>query len=178
MRIGLTYDAAADWAAAGLDAEQLAEFDAEETIAAIAAHLAARGHAVERIGRARALLARLGEGARWDIVFNICEGLHGPGREALVPALLEAHFIPFTFSDSLVCALTLHKGHTKRVVRDAGVPTADFRVLENADAPGGGGKVPLLPETVAGRDGGDLLLRNFEGRIYRYPDPEAACASV
>lgn len=39
------------------------------------------------------------------------------------------------------------------------------------DAPGGGGKIPLLPEYVAGRDGDDLLLRNFEGKIYRYPDP-------
>ena len=32
MRIGLTYDLAADWAAEGLDAEQLAEFDAEITV--------------------------------------------------------------------------------------------------------------------------------------------------
>lgn len=40
------------------------------------------------------------------------------------------------------------------------------------DAPGGGGKIPLLPEYVAGRDGPDLLLRNFEGGLYRYPDPE------
>lgn len=39
------------------------------------------------------------------------------------------------------------------------------------DAPGGGGKVPLQPETVVGRDGDDLLLRNFEGKIFRYPDP-------
>jgi len=39
------------------------------------------------------------------------------------------------------------------------------------DAPGGGGKIPLLPEYVAGRDGDDLLLRNYEGGIYRYPDP-------
>jgi len=39
------------------------------------------------------------------------------------------------------------------------------------DAPGGGGKVPLLPQTVAGRDGDDLLLRNYTGTIYRYPDP-------
>jgi len=39
------------------------------------------------------------------------------------------------------------------------------------DAPGGGGKIPLLPDYVAGRDGGDLLLRNFEGGVYRYPDP-------
>jgi lysine 2,3-aminomutase len=39
------------------------------------------------------------------------------------------------------------------------------------DAPGGGGKIPLLPEYVAGRDGDDLLVRNYAGRLYRYPDP-------
>jgi len=39
------------------------------------------------------------------------------------------------------------------------------------DAPGGGGKIPILPEYVVGRDGDDLLLRNFEGNIYRYTDP-------
>ena len=39
------------------------------------------------------------------------------------------------------------------------------------DAPGGGGKIPLLPDYVVGRDGDDLLLTNFEGGIYRYPDP-------
>ncbi|HUF88095.1 MAG TPA: KamA family radical SAM protein [Thermohalobaculum sp.] len=39
------------------------------------------------------------------------------------------------------------------------------------DAPGGGGKIPLLPDYVVGRDGDDLLLRNFEGNVYRYPDP-------
>ncbi len=39
------------------------------------------------------------------------------------------------------------------------------------DAPGGGGKIALLPESVAGRDGDDLLLRNFEGTVYRYHDP-------
>lgn len=38
------------------------------------------------------------------------------------------------------------------------------------DAPGGGGKIPLLPEYVIGRDGNDLMLRNYEGNIYRYPD--------
>jgi lysine 2,3-aminomutase len=41
------------------------------------------------------------------------------------------------------------------------------------DAPGGGGKIPLQPDTVIGRDGDDLLLRNFEGRTFRYPDPLA-----
>jgi lysine 2,3-aminomutase len=38
------------------------------------------------------------------------------------------------------------------------------------DAPGGGGKIPLIPETVVGRDGNDLLLRNYEGAVFRYPD--------
>jgi lysine 2,3-aminomutase len=38
------------------------------------------------------------------------------------------------------------------------------------DAPGGGGKIPLLPEYVAGQEDGDLLLRNYEGKVFRYPD--------
>ncbi len=40
------------------------------------------------------------------------------------------------------------------------------------DAPGGGGKIPLQPQYVVGREGDDLLLQNFEGRLYRYPDPQ------
>ena len=39
------------------------------------------------------------------------------------------------------------------------------------DAPGGGGKIPLLPEYVVGREGEDLVLKNYKGLQYRYPDP-------
>jgi lysine 2,3-aminomutase len=39
------------------------------------------------------------------------------------------------------------------------------------DAPGGGGKIPLQPNYVVGREGDDLLLRNFEGGTFRYYDP-------
>jgi lysine 2,3-aminomutase len=42
------------------------------------------------------------------------------------------------------------------------------------DAPDGGGKIPLLPEYVVGRDGNDLVLRNYQGLIFRYPDPAGA----
>jgi len=42
------------------------------------------------------------------------------------------------------------------------------------DGPGGGGKIPLLPQYYLGRDGDDVLLRNYEGRIFRYPDPVRA----
>jgi lysine 2,3-aminomutase len=38
------------------------------------------------------------------------------------------------------------------------------------DAPHGGGKIPLLPPDCLGRDGGDILLRNFTDRVFRYPD--------
>lgn len=40
------------------------------------------------------------------------------------------------------------------------------------DAPGGGGKIPLMPDYVVGREGEDLLLTNFENGVYRYRDPE------
>jgi lysine 2,3-aminomutase len=39
------------------------------------------------------------------------------------------------------------------------------------DAPGGGGKIPLLPEYVVGREGDDLVLRNYAGETFRYHDP-------
>ncbi len=40
------------------------------------------------------------------------------------------------------------------------------------DAPGGGGKIPLIPDYVVGRQGDDIVLRNFEGSLYRYTDPD------
>jgi lysine 2,3-aminomutase len=38
------------------------------------------------------------------------------------------------------------------------------------DAPGGGGKIAVLPQHNLGRVGNDLLLSNYEGRLIRYPD--------
>lgn len=38
------------------------------------------------------------------------------------------------------------------------------------DAPGGGGKIQLLPEYIVGKSGNNLLLRNYQGEIYTYPD--------
>jgi lysine 2,3-aminomutase len=39
------------------------------------------------------------------------------------------------------------------------------------DAPGGGGKIPLMPDYLQGREGDDVVLRNYAHRQYRYPDP-------
>ena len=38
------------------------------------------------------------------------------------------------------------------------------------DAPGGGGKIPLLPEYIVGREDDSLILKNYQGRRYCYPD--------
>lgn len=131
MKVGLTYDLRAEYLALGYNDQETAEFDRADTIDAIEGSLQALGHATERIGHVINLTRQLVSGKRWDMVFNIAEGLRGFGREAQVPALLEVYDIPYTFSDPLVMSLSLHKGHTKRVIRDAGVPTADFLVVED-----------------------------------------------
>lgn len=129
MNVGLVYDLRSEHLAAGLSEEETAEFDKEETIEALHLGLEALGFEVEAIGSARSLVSALARGRRWDLVFNIAEGLHGPGREALVPALLDAWRIPYTFSDPLVMALCLDKAACKRVVRDLGLPTPDFALV-------------------------------------------------
>lgn len=131
----MTYDLRSQYIAEGYGEEETAEFDREATIEAIEDGIRAAGHEPDRIGHIRDLARRLVAGDRWDLVFNIAEGLRGVGREAQVPALLEAYDIPGTFSDTMVLALALHKGMTKRVIRDLGLPTPDFAVVETpADA--------------------------------------------
>lgn len=38
------------------------------------------------------------------------------------------------------------------------------------DAPEGGGKIPLLPEYYIGKDENNIILKNFEDKIYKYPE--------
>ena len=128
--VGITYDLREEYLAEGYSREETAEFDRPDTIEGIDSALQELGFRTDRIGHVRNLVMRLAAGDRWDIVFNIAEGLTGYGREAQVPTLLEAYNIPYTFSDAMVLSLSLHKGMTKRVIRDLGIPTADFAVVE------------------------------------------------
>ncbi|HQH40943.1 MAG TPA: hypothetical protein PK825_04295, partial [Bacteroidales bacterium] len=113
--------------------DETAEFDKEETIEGIEQALRNAGFRTVRIGHIRNLVQRLSVGERWDMVFNIAEGMYGLAREAQVPCLLDAYRIPYVFSDSSVLALSLHKGLTKRVVRDAGIPTPEFTEIYAPD---------------------------------------------
>ena len=142
MKIGLTFDLRSEYLADGLDEVTTAEFDRESTIEALEEALGSLGHQTDRIGRAQSLIGRLAAGDRWDLVFNIAEGLYGIGREAQVPAILDVYRIPYTFSDPLVMALTLHKGMTKHVLHSSGVPTGSFSVFAHA---GDSGRIDFAP---------------------------------
>ena len=129
MLIGLTYDLRDEYLAMGFSEDETAEFDREGTISSIENTLGELGYQTRRIGHIKNLVDRLGKGDRWDLVFNIAEGLYGAGREAQVPALLDAYQIPYVFSGPLVLALTLDKALTKIIVKDAGVATPDHAVV-------------------------------------------------
>lgn len=132
MFVGITFDLRAEYLAAGYSEEETAEFDRPDTIEAIENALRALGHQTDRIGHAKQLIARLAKGDRWDFVVNIAEGLYGIAREAQVPAILDVYQIPYTFSDPLVMALSLDKGLSKVVARQAGIPTPDFAIVREA----------------------------------------------
>ncbi|KPJ97650.1 MAG: D-alanine--D-alanine ligase, partial [Nitrospira bacterium SG8_35_4] len=130
MKIGLVYDLRRDYLEMGYSEEETAEFDSEDTIEQLTLTLELLGYEVDQIGNILSLVSRLATGQRWDLVFNISEGLKGRSREAQVPALLEAYGIPYTFSDPLTLSLSLDKALAKRVLRDAGIPTPWFFVIE------------------------------------------------
>jgi len=184
VKVGITYDLREDYLRRGFSGEDVAEFDTEETIGAIQATLVELGYEVERIGGFEELAGRLFAGGKMDIVFNICEGMFGIGREAQVPALLDAYRIPYVFSDAAVLAVTLHKGLTKRIVRELRVATPDFAMvdseedIENIQLP-----FPLFAKPVAEGSGKGIcvsskissfkaldkvcrdLLRNFQHQV-------------
>jgi len=131
ISIGLTYDLRDDYLKEGFTLEETAEFDLPDTIAAIERVILDHGFIADRIGNIQALIHRLARGDRWDLVFNLAEGMYGFGREAQIPAVLDAYKIPYTFSDPLGHVITLHKGITKQILRHVGIPTPDFCVVSD-----------------------------------------------
>jgi D-alanine-D-alanine ligase len=176
LRIGLCYDLKGDYLAAGFSPEEVMEFDDEETIAALVSGLEDQGHQPERVGRGQELARRLTQGERWDLIFNFAEGVRGRSREAQVPALCELYDQPYTFSDPLTCAVTLDKSLAKRLVRDHGLPTAPFALVERPEqaeavtlAP------PLFVKPVAEGSGKGVTGRS---RVETREELPAVCAEL
>jgi D-alanine-D-alanine ligase len=131
MRIGLAYNEKPEAASAeALDSrnDAYAEWDDPSTIAAVEQALGLFGSVI-RLEADQFFPQNLAL-ARPDLVFNMAEGLHGQSREALVPAICEYLNIPYTGSDPLTLALSLHKGRTKETLAYRGVPTAPFLCVD------------------------------------------------
>jgi D-alanine-D-alanine ligase len=124
MRIGLTYDLRSWYLERGYTMDETAEFDKEETVKALEDVLKRLGYETERIGNVFELVEKLAAGNKWDMVFNIAEGLYGDGRESVVPALLDQYRIPYVFSGPVVMGVSLNKYLARLVVEAAGVPVS------------------------------------------------------
>ncbi|QYU66080.1 hypothetical protein J4558_13825 [Leptolyngbya sp. 15MV] len=136
MHIALTYDLADDYLAAGFTSDDVAEFDSKDVIDALDAAIVSLGHTTERVGSVGPLIDRLARGQRWDLVFNIAEGLSSVGgvaREAQIPTILDLYGIPYTFSPPLPLAIALDKALAKRLIRDHGIPTPSFTTIASVE---------------------------------------------
>jgi D-alanine-D-alanine ligase len=147
--------------------DETAEFDKEETIAAIEYQLNRMGFLTERVGNIYQLTEKLAVGANWDIVFNISEGLYGDGREAAVPALLDQYKIPYVFSGPSVMSLSLNKYLARMAVAAAGVPVCPGRlVTDKSEIFDTGLEYPLFVKPVSEGTGkgitGKSKVNNFE----------------
>ncbi|KXG46135.1 ATP-grasp fold, subdomain 1 [Penicillium griseofulvum] len=118
----------------GYSVEDCVELDKEETIDAVVQSLRKNGFEVVPVGDIKELIHCIarGEHERWDLAFSISEGMHGVGREAQVPGVLEAYQIPHVFSDAATLSLCLDKGKTKMVLEHMGIPTAPFAVVPSS----------------------------------------------
>jgi D-alanine-D-alanine ligase len=124
MKIGLTFDLRSWYIDRGYSLEETAEFDKQETVDALENSLKTMGYETESIGNVFQLIEALAAGKRWDMVFNIAEGLYGDGRESVVPAILDQYKIPYVFSGPVIMGISLNKHLTKLVVAAAGVPVS------------------------------------------------------
>lgn len=122
MKIGLTYDLRSWYLERGYTMDETAEFDKEETVSSLENVLNSLGYETERIGNIFELVEKLAKGFKWDLVFNIAEGLYGDGRESVVPALLDQYRIPYVFSGPVVMGISLNKFYARLVIEAAGVP--------------------------------------------------------
>src|SRR5664280_2015258 len=129
MKVGLTYDLRSWYTDRGYSMDETAEFDKQETVDALADSLTLMGYDPEPIGNAFQLIEALAAGRKWDIVFNIAEGLYGDGRESVVPAILDQYKIPYVFSGPVIMGLSLNKHLAKLVVAASGVPVSPGKLI-------------------------------------------------
>jgi len=176
LRIGLVFELLGSRPLApGEPADADAEYEPEETIAALEAALRRLGCEPVRLGGPRALLAAGGCRPAVDAVLNVAEGEGTRNREAWAPVLLEMLGVPVLGSDALTLSLSLDKAWAKDVLAAAGIPCAPHASVESrAEA-----------EVAAARIGFPLFVKpRWEGtakgirRSARVDEPARLAAEV
>jgi lysine 2,3-aminomutase len=106
-----------------------------------------------------------------------------PTLRSLVHGLLKIRVRPYYLYQADLVVGTAHfrvpveKG--LELVRGLRGHTTGYAVPTFAiDAPGGGGKIPLLPDQELERSGDHILLRNFEGKKFQYFDPKPTLVTI
>lgn len=131
--------------------------------AACAKALRAKGYDAIEIDAGRDLAAQLKD-ARPDAVFN---ALHGQwGEDGCVQGLLEIMEFPYTHSGVLASSLAMDKQRTKLVLKGAGVPSPDGRVMSRFDAAGGHAMAPpyVVKPNAQGSSVGVYIVRKGDNR--------------
>jgi D-alanine-D-alanine ligase len=161
MIVGITFDLRSWYLDHGYTMAETAEFDKEETIVAIEDSLTKMGFQTDRIGNIFELTHRLSHGNRWDLVFNISEGLYGDGRESVVPALLDQYRVPYVFSGPVIMGLSLNKYLARIAVAAAGVPVSPGIIITDPDHIDDSGLVyPLFVKPVSEGTGKGITERS------------------
>jgi D-alanine-D-alanine ligase len=162
MKIGITYDLRSWYTDRGYSMDDTAEFDKQETVDALESSLKIMGFETDPIGNAFQLIEALSAGKRWDLVFNIAEGLYGDGRESVVPAILDQYKIPYVFSGPVIMGLSLNKHIAKLVVAASGVPVSPGRLITNLnDLKNCNLKYPLFVKPVSEGTGKGITKKSL-----------------
>lgn len=128
LKVGLAFNLKRIKALHPDDDDREAEFDSRSTINSIVSAISSHGHEVVEIEATPEFPSIIGS-MPLDLVFNIAEGIHGRNRESQVPAILELLGIPYVGSDPATLSICLDKVLAKKMVRQAGIATADFIVM-------------------------------------------------
>ncbi len=98
-----------------------------------------------------------------------------PVMKALIHKLLMCRVRPYYLYQ---CDLISGSGHLRtsvrkglEIMRGLRGHTTGYAVPQYViDAPGGGGKVPINPEYILSHNNDRVVIRNFEGRVFEYPE--------
>lgn len=120
MKIGIAYDTKEMYNAGKL----YNDFADKHSILSLRNEFEKIGYDVELLGNAQNIIELLkNDTLNCDIIYNTAEGMCSRNREGIIPAILEAHHIPYIGTDAFGLSLTLNKYLTKVIASHYNVLT-------------------------------------------------------